>query len=159
MSTILGRDTDLLPPARKHVVVIVDDEYRTLSAMARLLRNEPYEIRTTSKPSEALEWIARRDVSLVISDHLMPEMTGLDVAEAVKRLAPTTSVVILTAYADRIHSEPHWRDGVRELIEKPWDDRAFRRTILHLLRERELQDGRRVGSGESETGLCGKGRG
>jgi DNA-binding NtrC family response regulator len=147
MSAILECDTDLLPPKRNHVVVIVDDELRTLSAMTRLLRHEPYEIRTTSKPSEAVGWIARGDVSLLISDHLMPEMTGRDLAETVKKLAPATSVVILTAYAERLHAEPRWREDVRELLQKPWDDRALRRTIRHLLRERELQEERRGAKG------------
>ena len=143
MSAILESDTDLLPPRRKHVVVILDDELRTLSAISRLLRHESYEVRTTVKPSEALGWAARGDVSLIISDHLMPDMSGLDVAESIRKLAPETKVVILTAYAEHLLASPQGREGVRELIEKPWNDRALRRTIVQLLRERELQDGRR----------------
>jgi two-component system response regulator YesN len=142
MSTILEYDTDLLPPSEKHVVVVLEDDPGTLSALVRLLGHEPYELRATLKPYEALEWIARREVSLLVSDYIMSDMSGLDMVESVKKLAPGTTCVLLTAYADRIRLQQRWRSSIRELIEKPWDARTLRNTIRHLLRERELQAGR-----------------
>ena len=75
--------------------------------------------------------------SLLLSDHLMPEMTGVELSEAVRRF--DTTCVLLTGYADRVQSNPGWETAVREMIQKPWDDRDLRKTIRLLLREREMR--------------------
>ncbi len=133
-------ETDVLGPANRHRVVALDDERGTLRALERLFRNEPYEVLTTYQPHQALGWIAEGNVSLLLSDHLMPDMTGLELAEAVRKVAPETVCVLLTGYADRVLMEQGWRESVRELIEKPWNDRDLRRTIRLLLRELELRE-------------------
>ncbi len=139
-------ETDVLSPTRRHRVVALDDERSALRALERLLRHEPYEVRTTYRPREALGWIAEGNVSLLLSDHLMPEMTGLELTEAVRKVAPATLCVLLTGYADRVILEPGWQTSIREMIEKPWNDRDLRRTIRLLLRELELKEGQDPGS-------------
>lgn len=139
-------ETDVLSPAGRHRVVALDDERSTLRALERLLRHEPYEVLTTYHPAQALSWIREGNVSLLLSDHLMPEMTGLELTAAVREVAPATVCVLLTGYADRVVMEPGWRTSIRELIEKPWNDRELRRTIRLLLRELELQGGQAPGA-------------
>ncbi|HEX7899555.1 MAG TPA: response regulator [Planctomycetota bacterium] len=141
MSLATRTDTDILQPTGRHVVVALDDDAETLAALKRLLRDERYELRTTFKPAEALEWIAAGEVSLLLSDHLMPEMTGVELSEAVQRF--DTTCVLLTGYAERVHVSPGLEASVRELIHKPWDDRDLRKTIRLLLREREMREGNR----------------
>ena len=63
MSLSMRTDTDILQPVERHVVVALDDDAPTLEALRRLLRNETYELRTTFKPAEALEWIASGEVA------------------------------------------------------------------------------------------------
>ena len=137
MSFTTRTDTDVLEPLEKHVVVALDDDPQTLDALQRLLRKERYELRTTFKPSEALRWIASGEVSLLLSDHLMPDMTGVELSETVQRFDITC--VLLTGYAERARSSPGCDAAVRELIQKPWDDGDLRRTIRLLLREREMR--------------------
>lgn len=132
-------DTDVLPLTEKHVVVCVDDEPPTLAALARVLKEEPYEFRTTTDPRQALDWLGTLEVSLVLSDHRMPQMTGVELLEAIRQLSPGTTCVILTGYRDSAMSHPDARRLVRDLIEKPWDDRSLKRTVRNLLRERELR--------------------
>ena len=129
--------TEILEPLGKHVVVALDDDPQTLDALQRLLRKESYELRTTLKPSEALQWIASGEVSLLLSDHLMPDMTGVELSEAVRQFDITC--VLLTGYAEQARSSRGLETSVRELIQKPWDDRDLRTTIRLLLRERELR--------------------
>ena len=69
----------------------------------------------------------------------MPDMTGVELSESVRRLAPDITCVLLTGYADRVQLRPGWESSVRELIQKPWDDRDLRTTIRLLLREREMR--------------------
>ncbi len=139
MSLSTRTDTDILQPMERHVVVALDDDAQTLDALRRLLRNESYELRTTFRPAEALEWIASGEISLLLSDHLMPEMTGVELSEVVRMLAPDITCVLLTGYADRVRTRPGLEQPVRELIQKPWDDRDLRKTLRLLLREREMR--------------------
>ena len=138
MSLSTCTDTDILHPMERHIVVALDDDAPTLESLRRLLRNESYELRTTFKPAEALKWIAAGDVSLLLCDHLMPDMTGVELSESVRNFDITC--VLLTGYAERVQEQAGWENSVRELIQKPWDDRDLRKTIRLLLREREMRD-------------------
>ncbi len=92
----------------KPVILTVDDDVSVSQAVARDLRErygEAYRIIRATSGSEALaaiEELARRDhpVALILSDHRMPEMTGIELLERARPLAPAAKLVLLTAYAD-----------------------------------------------------------
>ena len=135
-------DTELLPLTEHHLVVCVDDEPPTLAALRRILGGEPYELRTTTSPRQVLDWLDGGSVSLVLSDDRMPEMSGVEMLAAVRDRCPQTTGVMLTAYRDGAMAHPRAREVIREMIEKPWNDRSLKRTVRHLLRERELRNRR-----------------
>jgi DNA-binding NtrC family response regulator len=123
--------------SRPPLVLCVDDESRTLSALQRALRREPYELVVTESPQEALVWVETRDVSLVVTDQRMPEMSGSTLISEIRERSPGTLFVMLTAYPSSIASDdPGWMN-VAELMLKPWDDRQLRRVIRNLLEEVE----------------------
>ena len=123
-----------MPSAR--AVIIVDDEKEILASFRRLLRNEPYEVRTTTSPRQALEWVDRGEASLVISDQRMPEMLGTQLLEKVGQRSPETARVLLTGYPD---STLLLRDAPSRplLMYKPWDDDELRETIRQILSKTE----------------------
>lgn len=57
-------------------VVCIDDEPHVLASLKRLLRGEPYELRTTTDPEEALIWIREDGAAVVVADYRMPRMSG-----------------------------------------------------------------------------------
>ena len=59
-------------------LLIVDDEENIRNALKRSLRKESYFVHTAAGPEEGLEVLKANPVDLVISDHLMPKMTGLE---------------------------------------------------------------------------------
>ena len=139
MSLLTRTDTDILEPMEKHVVVALDDDPQTLDALHRLLRKESYELRTTFKPAEALKWIAAGEVSLLLSDHLMPDMLGTQLLEKVGHRSPETARVLLTGYPD---STLLLRDVPSRplLMYKPWDDDELRETIRQILSEQVARE-------------------
>ena len=90
------------------VILTVDDDPAVSQAITRDLRSrygERYSVvRSTSGKAalEALHELASRDqpVALIVSDHRMPEMTGIELLQLSKEVAPTAKLVLLTAYAD-----------------------------------------------------------
>jgi DNA-binding response OmpR family regulator len=123
--------------ARKHTIVLVDDEPRILAALQRALRGEPYDLLTTSSPAQALEWARRGGVSLMVVDQRMPGMCGTELAQGVRQISPGTVRVMLTAYPGNALVRHGLAQDVEWLIAKPWSDAALRLTIRRLLRDLE----------------------
>jgi DNA-binding NtrC family response regulator len=124
-------------PRPGHVVVTVDDEPAILTSLRRLLRNEPYELMTTLRPAEALEWIDQMDVSMVIADQRMPEITGTDLLRSIRERSPGTIRVMLTGFPDRKAIQQRVNQDIQRLITKPWQADALKVTIRDMLCLRE----------------------
>lgn len=135
-------ELEILEPlalSRNHTVVLVDDDPAVLSSLRRALRREPYDVRTTTSADEALDWIERGEVSLVVLDQRMPGMCGTELADRVRRLSPRTVRVMLTAYPGNALVRHGLDHEVQWLISKPWNDDALRLALRLLLRDRESQ--------------------
>lgn len=115
------------------IVVCVDDEPQILAALYRLLRREPYEVRTTSDPDEALEWVRAGGVSLLMADYRMPGMSGTTLLQIAKAASPQTARMMLTGYAGESLVISAGEAGLMTLVGKPWDDEALKREIETLL--------------------------
>lgn len=119
-------------PTRKSLVVCVDDDEQMLQSVGRSLRREPtLEIRTTLDPDEVLEWIAKEDVAVLVSDYEMPKMTGAQLAGKARRVRPETVRILLTGMRsletaiDGIHQGEIFR-----FINKPFVDKVLHQAVL-----------------------------
>ncbi|HHL39231.1 MAG TPA: response regulator [Deltaproteobacteria bacterium] len=121
-------------------VLIVDDEESILNSLRRLLRRERYEVLTARSGAEGMEIIeGRDDIGVVVSDHMMPGMNGVEFLSQVRLLSPHTVRMMLTGYADRDASIAAInRGGVERYITKPWDDGEMRLVIADALKRFEL---------------------
>jgi DNA-binding NtrC family response regulator len=93
-------------------VLIVDDEENVCNALRRSLRREGYEMHFAYQPSQGLELLSQYRFDLVMSDHLMPNMTGLEFLKLVRDRHPDSVRLMLTGHADmhRDRSDQPWRD-------------------------------------------------
>lgn len=123
-------------------VVIVDDEEIITRPLARSLnrffrREElPYEAITFQKPAEFLaEYDGHdEDLAVVISDIMMPQMTGLELLKILKSRYPETLLIVLTGYADQdSFNQLRQELELYSYQEKPWNDDQFRRTVKNAL--------------------------
>jgi CheY-like chemotaxis protein len=104
------------------VVLLVDDEPRILSALARALRREGYELLTAETPAEALRWNETRSIDCVLSDYKMPGMTGLELIERIAARHPRAARLLITGWNTEIDSDALARLGVARVLAKPWED-------------------------------------
>ena len=119
------------------VILTVDDDPAVSQAVARDLRSRyasDYRIVSAHSGAEAIdviEELARRDqpVALIVSDHRMPEMTGIEFLERSRPLVPDAKLVLLTAYADTDAAITAINViGLDNYLMKPWappEDRLF----------------------------------
>lgn len=141
-------------PARP-VVLCVDDDLALLQAIVRALGALGVELVSTTKPQLALEMIAERDIAVLVSDHEMPDMTGVELAAAARRLRPNTVRILLTG---RQTFETALQ-GINECevfryINKPFDTKTLRRVVGEALaRHAELVAASVVQARGSRRGL------
>jgi DNA-binding NtrC family response regulator len=113
-------------------LLIVDDENNVLHALQRSLRKENYTVFTASGPEEGLEVLKQNSIDLVISDHLMPKMTGLEFLKLVHDRYPNVGRIMLTGHADMETAIKAINEGeIYRFLQKPWDDLELK-VILHL---------------------------
>jgi len=81
-------------------ILFVDDDEALLEGLARTLRKLDYQLEFACGPAEALQLLASRPVDVVISDHLMPGMTGIEFLTLVHDRFPDTVRIMLTGHAE-----------------------------------------------------------
>ena len=82
-----------------HTILIVDDDSNVLEALRRLLHADGHRIRCAHNADEALRILHVDNVSLAITDQVMPGMSGLEFLKQVQRLHPDVARILLTGYA------------------------------------------------------------
>ena len=113
-------------------MLIVDDEENVINALRRSLRREGYHIQFATRPADALAMLKESPVDLVLSDHLMPEMTGLEFLKLVRDRHPDSVRLMLTGHADMQTAIDAINHGeIYRFLTKPWDDTEIKVT-LHL---------------------------
>ncbi|HZQ24153.1 MAG TPA: response regulator [Terriglobales bacterium] len=80
----------------RFVILCVDDEENPLVLRKFLLQRAGYDVITARSAQEALEIASKQDVDLVLSDHLMPGITGTELARLLKSQYPKMLVVLLS---------------------------------------------------------------
>lgn len=131
-------------PAVREKILIVDDEPHVLSALQRLLRSEPYEILTTSDAREGIALARKEQPTVVICDMRMPELSGVEVLQAIGEVAPQCARVMLSGYSDITSTIDAINLGhLHRYLSKPWNEDELKIVLRELVglnrlrRERE----------------------
>jgi DNA-binding NtrC family response regulator len=115
-------------------ILCVDDDPAVLAVLARVLRRDGLEIRTTESPADALAWIVNDDIAVLVSDYDMPGMTGAQLAGQAKRLRPETVRVLLTGQKDLKTAVEGINQGeVFRFVSKPFDHIELRAVVAAAL--------------------------
>lgn len=127
-------------------LLFVDDEENVLNALRRIFSDENYTILTATSGLKALEIMDSRPVHLVMSDHRMPGMTGVELLVALREKYPEVIRIMLTGYADASSIMGAVKDGaVYKFITKPWNDDDLRLTVSLALQQYVLmQENRKL---------------
>src|SRR5438105_14384123 len=99
--------------------LVVDDDQDSCDLIERILKKEGYRVGTLTDPRKVEDELRKTDVHLAIVDLKMPDLSGLDVAQIIKRHDSDCSVILMTGYATLDSAVSALRYGVVDYLRKP----------------------------------------
>jgi two-component system response regulator HydG len=102
-------------------VLIVDDESAIREVLEMILQSWGYDVRLASDGAEAKQLVESYDPEIVISDVVMPQLSGLDLLRCLKDGNPSRPVILVTAHASVDLAVESMKQGAQDFITKPMD--------------------------------------
>jgi signal transduction histidine kinase len=122
----------------KHTVLVVDDEADNVDALERLFRRK-YNVLKATSGKQALKELENNDVSLIVTDQRMPNMTGVEFLEESMDTHPNAVRILLTGFTDIDSVIAAINSGqVYRYVTKPWDPRDLMNTVDKAIERYEM---------------------
>ncbi len=116
-------------------ILVVDDEAAQRELVGGFLRKQGFDVAEAGGGREAVARFKQEPFDLVLTDMRMPDLSGLEVLEAVRSMSPETAVMIITAYGTIETAVSAVKAGAADYLTKPLNlDELLHR--VHRVRER-----------------------
>lgn len=102
-------------------ILLIEDEIKLLKATFQWLSEKGYVVETASNTRTALELLRSKQYSIIISDIVMPNITGLELLRQIRSEGITTPVILLTALGDIEDKIEGFEAGADDYLTKPFD--------------------------------------
>src|SRR5688572_5874905 len=135
-------DTQPAPPTterRRPRILVADDERSMRELLAIVLRREGYDVVLAENGREAIAVIEREPIDLLISDIKMPDVSGVDVLRAAKRLDQDILGIMITAFASTETAVEAMRLGACDYLSKPFDIDLLKMKVREKIDNRQLK--------------------
>jgi two-component system response regulator HydG len=120
------------------LILVVDDEAPNLESLGKIFEREGWRVALAPSGAEALDVLRRERVAVVVTDLMMPGMTGEELLRAVRTVAPGTEVVLMTAYGTVESAVAAMKQGAYDFITKPVKRHAIVKTVRQALERASL---------------------
>jgi PAS domain S-box-containing protein len=131
------RIASVAPPlaARPELVLLVEDEDLIRNLAEQILADRGYQVVAAANASEALEVVSRldRELDLLVTDVVMPGLSGLDLAQRLQRRSPRLRILFMSGYADSPLLRAGLAQGGAAFLQKPFSADALERRVRELL--------------------------
>jgi len=100
-------------------ILIIDDEQSIRFTLKELLEIEDYKVDTCEDAFEAIEMVKKEDYAVIITDIMMPQIKGSELAFSLKALSKNSKIIIMTGYPTEETKELGKKAGAYAYLEKP----------------------------------------
>jgi CheY-like chemotaxis protein len=119
-------------------ILIVDDEVGNLNALERTLKDK-YNVLLATNGEDALAIMEQNNIALIVADHRMPNMTGVEFLEKTLKEHPDTIRIILTAYTDeKLLMDAINMGHVYSYVTKPWKPEEIKAVVREGIEAYEI---------------------
>lgn len=140
-------------------ILVVDDEPLIRKSLYEILRIEGYRAFMAGTAEEALEAIKNARMDIIITDMMLPKMSGLVLLEKVKQDYPDTEVILATGYGSIETAIKAMKNGAYDYITKPIIDNEIKIILNKIINQKQiLQENRYLRQIIAKTGrtsFCG----
>jgi two-component system response regulator HydG len=120
-------------------LLVVDDEVEHASSLRRLFEREGLTVHTAASGELALDVIRAEPIDLILTDLMMPGMSGQDLLRAARAIRPGVDVILMTAYGTVEGAVAAMREGAYDFIQKPFKSALVLRTVDRALERQALR--------------------
>jgi response regulator RpfG family c-di-GMP phosphodiesterase len=126
-------------PTQDTPILIIDDEEIVLLAISESLIPEGYRIVKTTSPQKGLEYLMQEEFAVIISDHHMPGMTGLEFFAEANKIQPMASRILITGVLTlKVVVDAINKGEIFRFIAKPWIREELLATVRNATHRYEL---------------------
>ena len=120
------------------LVLIVDDEPSNLDSLQKIFTREGWRVVCAGSGAAALDLLRAERVDVLVTDLMMPGMSGESVLRAAKTVSPETEVVMMTAYGTVETAVSAMKEGAYDFITKPVKRHAIVKSVRQALEKASL---------------------
>lgn len=118
---------------KEYTILYADDEEANLRGFRSAFRRL-YNVHVAIGPMEAFEIVKSEKIDIIVSDHRMPEMSGVELLRDVHKFNPDIKRMILSGFIKREELNDAVGDfGIHDFVTKPWDFDALNNIFQTLL--------------------------
>ncbi len=132
-----SRDEVSAPDDRLRVLV-VDDDANIRTSVRKVLEREGLLVSVTDSATGALEVLREHEVAVIVTDFMMPKMSGMDLLKSVRELSPGTEVILITAHGTIQLAVAAMKEGAYDFVVKPFKRHDILRPVTRALEKRRL---------------------
>jgi CheY-like chemotaxis protein len=123
-------------------VLLVEDDEKVLESTQEILRRNGYDVTSALNSQEALRLFHedQQRFDIVVSDLMMPNLTGTELAREIFRFRRDLPFVLCTAYAETVNQEDIKNLCVKHVLAKPVERKTLLRTMRRVLDERDIKE-------------------
>lgn len=114
-------------------VLLIDDEVDLLDSLQALLSSESFEVTTCSTPLQAYEECIKGQFDLIVSDHNMKDLNGLELLKVLRADGHMTPFILLTGCASKDIAINALKLGASDILEKPVEVSQIKVSIARTL--------------------------
>lgn len=118
-------------------ILVVDDMVMNLDLLKGMLKNTKMQIDTAINGMDALEKVQKHKYHLILMDHMMPVMDGVEALQCIRerKLCAGVPIIVLTANAVGNTKEMYLKEGFEDYLSKPIQQRKLLAVLKHYLPE------------------------
>ena len=132
----MARDTQSARQEKVLNLLLVDDEKGVVNALKRELKDLNCNITTTTSGRKAMSVLREQDVALLITDHKMPDVNGVDLVRFAKQYTPDTHIFMLSGEGDlQAAVELLNQRMLTKYLTKPWNRQDLRNEVVKVLNQ------------------------
>ena len=120
-------------------ILIVDDDPAIRKMMVNVISSYSKSYKIATDGLEALEFIKKNNIDIVISDIKLPKLDGLTLMNRVKEIKPETAFIVITGYSQDYSYDRVIKAGAKDFIKKPFTLTELDNKLKRILHERRIE--------------------